>query len=560
MKKVILVALVFMTLLGLVSIPLLYPLAKIVRSQQHFANALAFHEAGEHKMAFFKLLSARNLTPDKPEILALLGPYGAAVNDHNALRMWTEAADAGLLDKESRLEMVEYGLRTGRPDDVRRTLFQLAREDPDNARVQALQLRFLRWDRQDEASRSLAQDLIRQGNRELDIFSIYLQSTFGDLQVPETERAEALSLLREVSGADSDVGIYSLRFLLRLWGQLEDADKGELEARLQAHPQAALGDRLALLSLKRRDGAPEADILVDARVVYGQFRDAETPEDGLAPLTVLVEWLNREGFHETVLEFLPDPEAITDPAAYFTRQIALIATGQAARARDLTFKENPLSLAQNLVCRALAQMSLGEPDKASLSLSQAVESVQFQETVWLEQVLRRSGEVDLIIGMYESLEKRLSNPLPAQLRLLPYYYGLRREHDIMRVVDSVDLDRLSGSLAEQFAILYFLNLYRGDRVELRRHLERLVSIYPDLIEPRVFLAFCYSLTGQGELARPLIEGWDAFQMEQNRSFAIMLATIFISGGDPAQARELIGPIPPDTLLHQERVLLSSLIP
>ena len=283
--------------------------------------------------------------------------------------------------------------------------------------------------------------------------------------------------------------------------------------------------------------------------------DAGKPSE----LNIFVDWLNREGFHAAVLEYLPDPRPIRDPGSFFARQVALIAMGNPAEARDATFQPNPLSLAQNLVSRAYAHAALKEPQKVELALTQAVGSVQIKETYWLEQILARAGAVDLIVQMYEALEKQLAFPLLAQVQLLPYYYGLKREHDLMRIARSVSMDRLSGSLAQQFSMLYFLDLYRADLLPVRRHIEGMVSEYPRFIEPRVLLAFTYTLSGELPLAQELIQGWEAFELQNDRKFAIMLAFIHIQLGEIERARELVGDIPVESLLDRERVLLSRVI-
>jgi len=79
MKKKLIIAFLILCVLGLASIPALYPLAKDVRSQQHLSSALEAKAAGEDRDAFFKLQSAYNLAPENEDILSLLGAYSAAV-------------------------------------------------------------------------------------------------------------------------------------------------------------------------------------------------------------------------------------------------------------------------------------------------------------------------------------------------------------------------------------------------------------------------------------------------------------------------------------------------
>ena len=561
MKKVILIGLVFCILLGLVSIPLLYPVAKVVRSQQHLANALEANEAGDARRAHFKILSAYNLVKDDPAINALMGPYAAAVYDPNALKWWTAAAEEGLLDLEGLIEMVRYGLRTNQGDVVRPYLFQLNREHPDNPQMQALQVQFLQRERRLGETRALATELVGQGNLDLAVYSSYLESTFGQEDVAEADQKAALASLRETARQEGEIGIFSLRALLQLWDRLDDKEKELVERQLGTHGSARLEDQLRLLSLQRGDGADKETILEAAGVAYDAFKadDATRAPGSPAALSVLVNWLNREGYPETALRYLPEASKIKDPDLFFMRQAALIASGDPAAARDATYVENPLSPARNLITRAFAQAALGQPEKVRPNLELAADQVRIFEVQWLEQILLNAGAPDLVIRMYENVERQFNRPVSAQVRLLQYYYALQRELDVRRVVRDISLEQLSGLLSDQLTALYFLVLYHEDFPQVRRMAESLFARYPTLIEPRLYLAFCYALSGNPGAAPAFLGDYEGFNLQQNRSFAIMLAHIHLRTGEIEKARALVEAIPRESLLDQERVLLSGLL-
>lgn len=567
MKKFILIVLVFGLLIGGVSIPFLMPLAKMVRSHQHMQAATNLKEQGDDLGAFNRLMAARNLTPDNRYMLSTIGPYAADLNHPSTLRFWTNAADLGLLEFDGVMDMVEYGLKVGEPDMVRSYLYQAARDNPTNERVKKLQLRILAGEYLNNESRLLARDLIREGSRDIDIFTAYVEATFSSgRSVPADEQEEALATLRNAAAEDDDIGIYSLRTLLSLWDRLTDEEKDILDDQLRTHPQAELSDRLSLIAIRKANGLDEARALEEARRGYEYYsrveRDAvagEEEEDKASPRAIFCDWLNAQGYSEVVLEYLSEPDEIEDSESYFARQIALISTGQYEAARDATLKTNPLTPTQNLVSRAFAQSLLGEPDKASLSLSQAVESVNINEVPWLEQVIRRFGRLDLAIEMYETLETRLANPVPVQLRLLALYYQTRQEDDLQRVARAISLENLSGALADELSVLYFCILYRPDRMVVRRHVEELSSNYPNLIEPRVYLALAYAISGNANPAGTVLEGWEGFNLENNRFMAITLAHLLLQKGETDKARGLVERIPTESLLDRERFLLSPLI-
>ncbi|MEX0325986.1 MAG: hypothetical protein AB3N33_07865 [Puniceicoccaceae bacterium] len=561
MKRTLLIVFSFLVLLSVVSVPILLPLAKMVRSQQHLMNAREAKAEEDHRMALFKLQSAHNLAPENPEILSKLGPYAAAVYSPYTLQYWTDAADRDLLELEDIVEMIEYGLRVGEGDRVRPYLFHVARANPEDPRVKALQVHFLRRDRRNDESRELAEELVRGGNLQMDVVSAYVQSTFSGQEADEAAQADALATLRELAEAEDERSLYALRVLIQLWDRLPEADKAHLATKVEQ--KGELPDRLNLLSRQKADGADAVAILAAGEAFYKEAVATGESDTGTASAAGLERmftlWLSREGFHEAILAHLPEAGEIRDGDVYFFRQLALIETGAAAEARDLSFKESPLSPTRNLVIRALAHGALGQPDKVLPNLELAAENVLPREIGWLENVLRQFGSTDLVIGMYEDLERRLANPLPVQLRLLQYYYAFGREADVQRVAGAVSLDQFAGFLAEQMAALYFVSLYQTDRKSTRRHLEGMVNDYPNLIEPRVFLAFSYAMAGAGPEALRIIEGWESFQLQQDRLFAIMLAYIHARSGDLDTAVDIMGAIAPETLLDQERVLLSGLI-
>ena len=558
MKKFILIVLVFGPLLGLVSLPILYPIAKQVRSQQHLKAAMIAKATGDDREALQKILSAYNLVKDNRRINAKLGPYAAAVYNPNALDWWTQAADDGELDSASLIEMIQYGFRINQADRVRPYLFELSQAFPGDQQVRALQLQFYQRERRPEETRVLAETLLEEGSSDVGVLASYLQATLAQPDLTPEERDLALAKLAEMSTAGGDLGIFSLRTLLRVWSLLSVEEKQRVGRELEQHPDCSLSDRLSLLSLQRADGAGDEAVLERARVAYASVsREEEIRPDRSTPLVaIFADWLNREGWSGVALEYLPAPKDIEDPRVFMVRQIALISSGDPAAARDASFIDNPLSPAFNFVLRAMALASLGEEEKVVPNLRLAVDNVRPNELGWLENVLRSTGQLDLITQMYENLSRSLANPVGVQLRLLAYYQALGRELEVQRVVQEIDLEQLGGLLTNQISALYNLLLYRYDFTDMRRHVEGLVTQFPELIEARVYLAFAYARSGQGGAAVELIEGWERFNLQQNRNLAVMLAVIYASAGQSDRAADLLANVDRSSLLDIERNLLS----
>lgn len=563
MRKFLFITIVLPILLGLVSIPLTLPVAKSIRAKQHYSKAIEFKEQENHKAAFQRILSAYNLTPQNPDVLRRLGAYGAAVNDPESLRLWFLAENAGLLDLESTIEMVEYGISSNQLDEIQPYLHQIAKEHPDDARIKSLQLRFLRLKQRNQEASELAQNLAQRGFMNQEVISTYAEHTLSSTDISEQDRLKFIQALRNAAASADEVGVFSLRTLMDLWELLEPDDKALLQLQLRKSEQSTLQDHLRLLALQRSDGMAESVLFEEVRSVYSQYTQKQAEEeggdDGSRSLVSLVGWLSDQQLPELILQYVPSAEAIEDPDIFFSRQLALIQTDGAAEARDSTFKENPLSPTRNLVLRAIAHLALEEPESAQSNLALSVETVQLEEILWLERILLQFGQLDLAISMYETFEMQLVNPMFVRLRLIPYYYRLKREVDLRRVVADISLEAMSHSLVDQISTLYFTNLYRTNLSGTRRQAESLITEYPNLFEPRLFLGFAYALSGQPQMALEVIKGWENSNFRSDRTFTIMIGYILANNQRVEEARELLSGINPETLLDQEKVILRGLI-
>lgn len=562
MKKKLLITFAVLFVLGLASIPLLYPVAKAVRSQQHLSSAIELKAAGEDRTAYFKIQSAYNLAPGNEEILSVLGPYAADVRHPDTLRWWMQAADQGLLLHEDLIAMVEYGFASGNREAVRPYLFRLFQEFPGDARVQSLQLRFLQAARQDFQAFLLARKMIEAGNRDESVLAAYVRGAFTLDRLPREDRDKALGTLWSITGEEGAASLYAIRVLFQFWNTFEISEQEQLQVRLLEHPGHTFADRLLLLSLLRNSEreAPET-ILAEAETVFAEVAasSSDAPASAGEDLAVFTDWLNREGFPEAALRYLEDPLTSEDSRLFYNRQIALIALGEADRAYELSLEQNALSPARNLVLRAMAQERLGQRDDLSQTLSLAAESVEGKEIAWLEQVLQRSGERDLVIRMFEKLEETMSNPLPARLRLLNYYYASGREADISRLLREMESTSLDSTLPERTPLLYFQLLFRRDAEETRRAVESLVLEMPMMADFRVLLAFSYAIGGEAEAASELVTELGEIDASQQRVLNIMLAYVHLANNETDKARERMESIERESLLPQERVLLSRII-
>jgi hypothetical protein len=568
MRKKLIIAFLVLIFLGLASIPALYPLAKMVRAQQHLSSAIALKAEGEDRTAHFRIQSAYNLAPENEEILVLVGAYAADVFHPNTLQWWSEAAERGLLDRDQMIEMVRFGFDTGRHEAVQPSLYRLSRSHPEDPEVRALQLRLLRIERRDLDAYNLARELVREGIREQEVVSAYVQGAFMVPQVTESERAEALAVLQELAEGEDAVSLFAIRILLQFWNELEPQERETVARQLEAHPESEFSDHLNLLSRERAtaESVDEEQLQKEAIALYERFSTATVAEaqgedeDGEVPaLVTFCSWLNQAGFHQTALDYLDHPLTRENAELYHLRQTALIATGKADEAYNYSLEQNPLTPARNLILRAMAQARLQETDGIRQSLNLAAESVETDEIVWMENILRNAGELELLIRMFEQLESSLPNPLPAQVRLLPYYYAAGQQDAVSRLVREVNPDRLANTLSDQVPFLYFRILFGQDPDRTRASVERLVHEMPVLVDFRVLLAFAYAVSGNAPAAGAILEESVPPQSTDQRMLNIMIAFVHIANNDLEAAREMVGELDPDSLLPQEKALLSRIL-
>lgn len=559
-KRILIIGLAAILVLGLAAIPVAYPLAKIIRSKQHLEAAIRLKEDGDDRTAYFKIQSAYNLNPENGAIASLLGPYGAAVWHPAALDWWLAAAERGLLDTQEMREMIEYGLRTGQARKVRPYLYQVSRLNPEDPELQTLQVRLLQQEQDLAGTFGLARDLVEKGNLSLEVVSAYLQGAFRIQVLGPDEKDKALDLARQLARETGELGQFAGQFMLRSWQDLEEADKAALAQRITGSPDFPFADQLRLLSLLKRDGDDPDEILSRARAVWQDRETSGETDDGTADLVIMADWLNGEGYHETVLELITDEMTDGQEGLFLAYQVALIGTDQAREAYNRSLESNPLSPTRNLVVRALALSNLGEPEGIQETLSLAAESVQPAEILWLERILNGSGLFALSVDMFEKLEKSLPDPTAARGRLLQYYYRDRQEAQLTALLRRFLNPQLDTLSVEKTLHLYLSLLYQVDLPATRSQLEELVRELPSVAEFRVLLAFAYSLSGSNEAALALLEeGISGLEKAPQRFVRIMLARIHLAAGDRESAAALIEQWQSADLLAQEKALLSSLI-
>lgn len=559
MKKKILLAALALLFIGLLSLPFAFATAKIIRSHQHLTDAKEIKEEGEDRTAFFKLQSAYNLTPENDEIVRLLGPYAADVFHPRTLEWWTRAADKGMLAKDGRIELIRYGLRTGEGALVRPYLYKMEKEFGAQPELQSLRLRFLQRDRRHREAFELAGELLSNGHGGREVFSAYIHSASSAPDFGPGERREALALLQNLSQREDSLGLDALRTRLVLWDGLSPEERDALGNRLREHPAASISDRLHLLSLRLAAGKDRALGLSEAKATYEELAGREEGGDAGAVLASFTDWLMRENYLQPCLRYLETPDTAFDPALFHTRQLALMLSGSPEKAYQYSLSENPLETARNLVLRAMAQSRMKEREAVQQSLSLAVESIDESEIPWLESILLRGREVDLLAYLFEQLEKSLENPGPARVKLLAYYYVAQDEQGIERLLREVDPHRLTVDVRDKIPFLYFRTLYRVDLPATRSLIEELVTEMPDIAEFRILLSFVYTMSGKAALAGDLLQELPADLVADSRMVRIMMAAVHLANRDLPRAITLADGIAAETLLSQERTLLSELL-
>ena len=564
MRRPLVIALTLGVLSCGASIPLWIPLAKDYRAEQHLAAAREAVAAERWATALFRLQAALNLRPEDAAILAELGPTAAKMDHPETLRYFQVAAERGLLGTDGLVEMVGYGLQSGQAGAMRRWIYALQQTAAEDPRVQALEAQILQMDGRRSEALELADRLLDDPTVRDDVVPVFVRELLGGRPLKAYHQARMkAALLTMAQEAEQKTARYASRVLYEFWGLLEAPEKEQAAAATQA--MGELPDQLNLLTRQRQDGAEATDILARGKAAYAAALGAQEadPDGWTGPdaRQTMVIWLNRENFHATIFEYLPDALEVQDPAEFFVRQLALIRTGRAASARALCFKRNPLSAARNLVTIALTYQEEGRMDRVRPNLQKAIEQVTPADLDWLEQVLLAADAPDLAIQLFERAQDWTDDPLKMQMRLFGYYSAFQKEREIQRLLPALPLDRLQADSPLAIQALYYSVIYLPDRGRSRRHLEEWVNASPGMLEPRVLLAFSYALMGRQADAAGLVSGWQKPGRPQSRSFAIMLAFIESRSGNLDTARGILAAagIERDSLFEMERVILNSVI-
>ncbi|NBD38621.1 MAG: hypothetical protein GVY10_08640 [Verrucomicrobia bacterium] len=559
MKKKLLLSALVLLVVGILSLPVVYSVAKGVRSHQHLSEAKDLKTDGEDRTAYFKIQSAYNLAPDSEEALRLLGAYAAEVYHPRTLEWWTEAADKGLLSFEETIDMIRYGLGTGEGSLVRPYLYDLEKEAAEDPRVQVLRLQFLEKDRRHRAAFRLARTLLENGHGDREVLGTYINAASSLPGFGPEERREAMGLLRELSRRTDPLGLEALRTRLAFWTVLSAEERQSIEDLLVDHPEATITDNMNVLSLRLQEGLDPDQALARAEATFNKLNRRAEGGDATTLLASFTDWLVRHSYLETSLRYLEDPRAGSDPDLFHTRQLALILSGSPEDAYNLSLSENPLQTARNLVLRAMAQSRMDEEESVHQTLTLAAEAVEESEVEWMDSILIRGLDVELLIHLFEQLETTLENPGTARVKLLAYYYSAGDENGIERMLREVDPRQLTTDVRDKIPFLYFRTLYREDLPETRALIEELVTEMPDIAEFRVLLSFAYTVSGKEKLASELLEQLPAAMLEGDRMLRIMMASIHLANRELPRAITLADGIDRENLLPQERSLLSELL-
>lgn len=551
MKKWI-IGILILLVLAFVVFPLGLSFTKVIRSRQHLTAAIQLKEQGDDRTAYFRIQSAYNLNPDYSPILEKLGPYAAAVDHPNALEWWILAARKGVLDLNETLEMVEYGLEQGQINQVRPFLTQFVTLYPESEAVQALRVRILQHQREDFEAFSLAKKLVEEGTTDTNVISAYIVYAFNLPQAGDEERQAAFENLKRFSSHSDEIGIMATRTLLRAWNTLDPAEKETMERRVQEHPDASLNDRLILLSLQKQDGKDGDAVLAEALT---EFQAQDSSDDHFS---TFINWLIVEGFHDQALALLEDQGLEDDPALFFARQRAWIESGKPETAYQASLEENPLTPSRNLVLRAQALMGMGKPAEAREALKISVEVAGLEEVNWLQSAFATMGEQDLRIQLFENLAQSVSDPLPANIRLMNLYYESGKEIELSRILRKIPLDRLAGYPSDKINYLYYSLIFGQEVPENRREIERSAAEFPTIADFRILLGFSYALSGENAFAWEIVKSLQAIDLANRPKLQIMMAGLLRQNENPEKAETILGELEMNTLLPQERAFLQVL--
>lgn len=528
-----------------------YRWAKSVRAQMLSSQSQELVASGELEQAFQKALSAHYLAPLNEDLKLQVARVALKKRDAETWRWYREAIDHRDRTPEELKELALLLREQEQYSILRQLLPRALQELPNDPELRVAQIDMLQRDRRFGTVDALASSLTPGGSQDPSVHSVYVQSLLRD-EDPES-RQRAIEHLKELSRADSDLGLAALRSLLTLEDTSKE-DRIRYAERLRQHQLATARDRLLAVQAKIQASGESVDEHWNEIV---DIVDTSTDEG----MNALSAWLLQQRAWERILSLIPQERAQKDEDLQMMRVRALLETGKAAEVFEISMQNsdvNPLRPVINFIIRGRALEAMNRPQEARDVQKLMVDTAELPDFPLVEQELFRTQNWDLLVQLYE---RTLTNPQTRQFgqeRLLRAYYHLGREEDLRKVLAEIEPQSFANDPEARNFVCY-LQFLLGENVEdARLHVEELIARYPGVSDFRLSLAFFFVMLNQVDQARQLAGPMNEFPANAPRYLRLIVTILSSTDGDQmnrSQGEGMLWDLSHENLLPSEKRLL-----
>lgn len=500
MNRALKIVLISLAAVVLVGAPLLYPAwvwSRDLRADKLSAEATELASAGQAREAFKKAWSAHLFNRGDDAIRLQVAQLALEARMSDCMAYWKPVLNLGLEVSLNDLEkLARFLSENGEREELFDILALINQRDPANTTARALHLTALESDFDYYAILALTNQWIKDGANDVETLKAHADAL---LALPEDAFGQrAMAFLEQLSLRDDALGFDSIkRILLRT--QLP-SDRDTWVERLDQHPTAQLEDRMFAAEWRSLRANNTDFEQLDERMqnLHRQF----ATEVGSSPL--YFSWLERADKPALILERLSQDDALTDETLARIYLNALIATGKADQALQITLGREgnlPLSESLRMIARARALTAMGEQESAENALRIAVENVELEDFSKLEFEFSRMDRWDSLQGLYGKLaESRITREFTDAKMVFANYF-LSREPDLVGHLDRISPDSFAADPNIEMFLLYLKIIYkRGDFIDACQRLEDQVTAYPGMLQGRMLLALAHLMDGNEDTA------------------------------------------------------------
>jgi hypothetical protein len=552
-RRVYLVGLLLVLLLGVVGVLLAPALVGKWRSRHLTQKASAFEQSGDFLSACSMSESAYQLNRDNVDALRLATFNNARINLSKGLlygALLFEHASATLEDQR---RVVKMFLFAGNPVQAQRYAVQLLEKHPDDVdlKIVSAQTEFMTADK--------AEAVIKLQNLQLQTSSPSVTLALAEMLLALKDPAQKLEgqrLLLQILNSDKTLAPEALKLLSRVdISETLKTSIPDLASLLTLTDNGQATQRLNVYSIELRKNPSQKEALVDKAVA--EFREKD--------LDALLPWLLLVGKPDLVLTLTNAKDAKTTLPRYRSYLSALLRTGRLKEADALLKDKHPgFPLLQALAVQAkLAELRGDTKDRSLLwtkALTEAQADATGQDLIQLGRLALNAGELKVgIKALTEAFNRPVARLVESTRmeRVLSAAMQLGMEDEVARIAKVLyDREPTNSDFVNNHA---YFDLLQNNRVsECVGQLKDLVAIFPEKLGYRTSLALGYLRSGSSRAARQLFKDLPQDLANAGPPDRAVIIAVLAASGELDQARTLKTTLNLKVLLPRERELVEKL--